>query len=213
MSFIRGSLSVLKKLTVGTRVNEPVKTQTISSDLQLTADSVKVQRIDASVAVSVILPDATSLPEGWAVEIEVIGSATVTIKTYHATTPVTLRTAITGQSYYLRLGDNNSGADAAGDWFVNLLEEADKMASERFVLTHNATTDWGTASGGRYSISVPAATHGRGTHVAVAGFYMDSGSDVVEVIPDEVVIDSSGNVTFYVTEQPEGRYAGKAILI
>ena len=80
--------------------------------------------------------------------------------------------------------------------------------------TFNATTDWGAASGGLYTITITAATHGFGLNISDIVVYEISGSDDIQTIPNQVILDNvTGDVSFNVSEIPDGRFAGKVVII
>lgn len=84
-----------------------------------------------------------------------------------------------------------------------------KLQTKRdFESTFTATTEWGAASGGFYTITVLAATHGQGSQPSVELFEL-SGSDYLTVFADEVKIASNGDVSFRVPDVPNARFAGK----
>lgn len=76
--------------------------------------------------------------------------------------------------------------------------------------TFNATTDWGSPSGGIYSLVITAATHGKGTKPIVQVWEL-SGSDFLTVGLASKM-DASGNITLEVIETPDNRFAGKIII-
>lgn len=78
--------------------------------------------------------------------------------------------------------------------------------------TFNATSDWGSPSGGFYTITILESTHSVGTSPSVEIFESDSG-DFVLVNVDEVRVNASGDVSFRVPETPDLRFAGKVIII
>lgn len=72
----------------------------------------------------------------------------------------------------------------------------------------NSTTDWGTAAGGLYSITIPAGTHGKGIPTTVQ-LYEDTGTEYVMVDSDTLKINkSTGAVIISVSDTPNGRFAG-----
>jgi hypothetical protein len=75
----------------------------------------------------------------------------------------------------------------------------------------NVNTDWGTASGGYYTIIVWEATHNQGMTPSVS-IYEEDSTDFVEVMVDEVRISSVGDVSFRVPEVPDCRFAGKVVI-
>jgi len=85
--------------------------------------------------------------------------------------------------------------------------------THKYTSTFNATTDWGSASGGLYTISIPAATHGFGTVTGITFYETITGTSSI-VMPDTVSVDdTTQDVSFSVSENPEGRFEGKVILL
>lgn len=77
--------------------------------------------------------------------------------------------------------------------------------------TFNSTTDWGTAAGGYYSISVSESTHNQETRPVVYVFEED-GTDYIEVMVDEIRVSTAGLVSIRVPEVPDCRFAGKVVI-
>jgi hypothetical protein len=84
--------------------------------------------------------------------------------------------------------------------------------AERYTQEFDATTDWGAASGGYYTITILATTHGKGINPAVKVREL-SGSDYIDVFVDRVLINSSGDVSFRVPNAPDLRFEGIVIII
>lgn len=208
----KGDFKVGRTLTVGRRVNQGFNIKTLTSPEQIDKHSAYWQAMSASAEEDVILPDATGLPNGWRISVYNDGAATLTVQKYDATTPVDLQPIISGRAYEFTLLDN---ATAAGAWHINFLEDSEKVVSDRYVKTFNSTSDWGTASGGYYSITIAAATHERGTQPGVAGIFEVSGSDFIEVQlgTGGLIVASDGAVTLKVPEIPDCRFAGKIMLV
>ena len=208
MSTIKGDLNVCRTVNAGRRVNQGLLAKTITATEQLELNSEWWQKLTAAAAQDVILPDATTLPNGWTVIVEAITSS-LDVHTYDDTTPVSRKVIEAGRVYSFTLTDN--GTDA-GTWHVNFLEEADTLATSRYTSTFDATTSWGSASGGYYTITLPQATHTRGVSPQVDTFE-ESGSDYIQVEGDELKILANGNVELRVPETPDCRFAGKMVLI
>lgn len=66
-------------------------------------------------------------------------------------------------------------------------------------------------SGTDYVITVNAGTHNKGTSPTVSA-YLDTGSTYEEVVV-ATTIDTSGNVTIYVTATPDNRFSGKLLIL
>lgn len=206
----------------GRRFNGGYNAETISGNRQLTWDDYDFLSISNASEQSVILPDATTNPNyttltgvtdlaGWSIIIHVPESSgdSVMVQTYDATTPTDLKQILTGRAYRFTCVDAST---SAGVWHINFLEEADLVPSERYTSTFDATTSWGAAAAGYYTITVTAATHGRGTNPEVTVLAAD-GSDWVVVSPDRVKVLSTGNVQIRVPETPDLRFAGKILFL
>jgi len=204
---ILGTLKVLLS-TFAQRFIPSLIAETISSAKQLEVHSEHWQRLTAAAAQDVILPDATSLEPRWSVVIESVGAGTLTVKNGTAT-PVAVQAVQTGQAFEFTLLDNSSDA---GEWHINLLESSTSEPSERYIHTFNAITDWGSAVGGFYSLKITAATHERGTAPQVQVFE-ERGVDFAQVIPHDVEVAANGDVTIQVSESPDGRIAGRMVMV
>lgn len=83
--------------------------------------------------------------------------------------------------------------------------------SDPYISSFNATTSWGSASGGVYSLQVLESTHEKGQHPIVQVYELDSG--IYELVtPNSVDVDASGNVTITVTENIDARFQGKIVI-
>ena len=165
MAEIKGDLEVCRTLSA-VIVNSGLINKTITATEQLEIHSPNWNVLDAATAQDVILPDASTLPLGYEVTVQAVTS-TLSVNTFDATTPVLLNNVAPGTAYSYKLVDNGTGA---GEWYLNLLEEAAVMPSERYCETFDATTSWGAAVGGYYTIVVPQATHTRGVNPTVDTF-------------------------------------------
>jgi len=201
---IKGSLDICKNLKVGRRVIQAQNTETITATEVLTVDSHYRQRLTAAAAQDVTLPDATTLQNADAFEIEAITSA-LTVKDDGGTT---IKVIQPGRTYKFTLTENGS---ADGTWHVNYLEQADIAASARHVETFDATTDWGVAAGGIYTQTILQATHLRGVAPQV-DLFEGSGPDFIEV-GAEVKVKANGDIEITVPETPNCRFAGRAVII
>ncbi len=83
--------------------------------------------------------------------------------------------------------------------------------AERYVSTFNATTDWGSPSGGSYSITVLQATHTRGTNPNIQVYENNAG--IYSLVSVNVEVNGSGDVTINVNEIPDLRFAGAILII
>ena len=99
----------------------------------------------------------------------------------------------------------------AGEWKVEVISESETTAAERYVYGFTATTEWGTAAGGYYTITVTAATHGIGSNPVISVQEL-TGSDFIKVEADQLKIFANGNVSIRVPETPDLRFAGRIII-
>lgn len=81
-----------------------------------------------------------------------------------------------------------------------------------FEQSFNATTDWGVASGGYYTISITEASHAKGTSPIVSILEAD-GLNFNKVEVDLVTLTPAGDISFRVPETPNLRFAGKIIIV
>lgn len=84
--------------------------------------------------------------------------------------------------------------------------------AQRYVNTFNATTDWGSPSGGLYTITVTAATHTKGTNPNVQVYELVSGNYEL-VQPNSIVINMSGDVSVSALQTPDTRFSGLVLII
>lgn len=208
---VYGDWKVGRLITAGRRVETGFTSEDLTATREIGRYDFQWLMLSAAADQDAVLPDATTLEDGWDVVIYVpedsVGS--IDVNTFHAVTPVSLRDIIPGRAYRFTLVDNTS---SAGEWFVDLLEEADKLPAERHIKNFNATTDWGSAAGGYYTISVTAATHGRGVNPVVK-LEVISGADHIIVSADRLLIESNGNVKIRVPDTPNLRFAGRAVFL
>lgn len=76
----------------------------------------------------------------------------------------------------------------------------------------DATTSWGAASGGEYSIVIPQSTHNKNTTPFVQ-VYADIGGGNFEEVEVAIEINAAGDVSLIVTENIDTRFAGKVIIL
>ena len=205
---IKGDLDVCRTINAARRVNQGLNNETITAAEQLEVHSAWWQNLSAAAAQDVVLPDATGLVNGWSVVVCADGAGTLTVKTFDAVTPATLQAITSGDCYEFTLLDNSTDE---GVWSINYRSASSMVASDRYVDTFNATTDWGSAVGGIYTYTITAAAHGRGLSPQV-DLFEESGSDFVKVEADLKVL-ANGNVEITVPETPDCRFAGKAVFI
>jgi hypothetical protein len=77
----------------------------------------------------------------------------------------------------------------------------------------NATTDWGVAAGGFYTITVPIATHVLSPNLTVLMSQEAIAGSYVNVNLEELSFDAAGTVTAKVSEIPDSRFAGRLLIM
>lgn len=82
---------------------------------------------------------------------------------------------------------------------------------DSFSYEFNNTIDWGTPSGGYYSIVIPEGTHLKGINPTATVYELEAGEYVL-VLTDQLKISNTGQVTFRVLETPNLRFSGKIII-
>lgn len=75
----------------------------------------------------------------------------------------------------------------------------------------NATSDWGSPSGGFYTIAIPQSTHDKSIEPLVQLYESVSGN--FEQIDAEIIISVAGDVNIRVTESIDTRFAGKVVIL
>lgn len=208
---VQGNFDVTNIISTGRRLNQGANAENISTLRNLTINDYYWLRITNSSTQDIVMPDATTLPLGWKVVVDVptASGASVNVKSYHVSAPVLLKNILTNRAYEFTLVDKS---DSAGLWHLNYLEEADLIAVPRFESTFNGTTDWGTASAGFYTITITAGTHGRGTMPQVMVQKL-TGSDYYTVFVDRCLVLANGNTSIRVPDDPDSRFAGRLLFI
>lgn len=84
--------------------------------------------------------------------------------------------------------------------------------ADRHIVTFDASGAWGVPSGGYYSITIPAATHGKGLNPTVSAFE-DIGGGSFSAITAEIEVSSTGTVTIKIPGTPDQRFAGALIIV
>jgi hypothetical protein len=209
MKEIRGDMNVKRTLVADRRVDEGLNDQNITTSLALVRHAEKYQRLNASAGNDlVVLPDATTLLNGW--EVIIINNGTVDLLVEDSGDYSTFDNISVGNANRYILMDNGS---VEGEWFVEPMDSAEVTSATRYSNTFNATTDWGSASGGYYTITVVQTTHTRGSHPSVQLYIGDGGTGFNVVEPDETNVEANGDVSFQVPDSPDLRFAGKIVLV
>lgn len=85
------------------------------------------------------------------------------------------------------------------------------VQSPNYVQTFNATTDWGSPSGGFYTIVIPVATHAKGNNPVIQIFEL-VGSDY-DIVDTTIFIDNvTSAISIKSLESPDSRFQGKIVI-
>ena len=203
-----GNLNVGNILTAR-RGNNGANSETITTTRTIDINDYQWLNIINASTQDIVLPDATTLPLGWNITINVppISGASVHVKSYHISSPVLVKNILPDFAYTFTCV--NIGT-SAGEWQVSFLYESNLVSNPRFESTFNGTTDWGVAGGGFYTIEVTAITHGRGTMPTVQTEKL-TGSDYYKVDTDRCLILANGDVQIRVQDSPDLRFAGRLL--
>jgi len=204
---IKGDIQIKRTGIFDRRADQGLRDFTVTTTESLVRHSARWQYLTAGSNQDIVLPDATTLPEGWEIVVNSYGAGILTVQDNGTTN---LQTVNQDEAFLFTLLDN---ATSDGVWHITALDNPSSAPATRFVLTHNATSDWGSPSAGYYTITTAQTTHTRGTRPMVQ-FYETVGSDEIEVTPDQSkFVTSSGDHDFRVPDDPDLRYAGKVIYV
>jgi len=206
LEIVKGDFKV-SRVFGAQRANVAFNQETITASKTLAKECEYYQSLSASEAQDVILPDATTLPLGWGVCVIANGTGTLSVKASGGTL---IHTVATGSVYEFVVRTNG---DAAGVWFSDMKNPLDSITFSKYVKTFNATTDWGTASGGQYTMAIAESVHNMG---ATPFYQLEelSGSDYIKVIgEEEKVASATGDITIRVSDNPDGRFAGRCVVL
>jgi hypothetical protein len=80
-----------------------------------------------------------------------------------------------------------------------------------YVQLFNATTDWGSPSGGFYTITIPLATHNKGNNPVIQVFELN-GIDY-DIVDTTIYIDSATSaISIKALQSPDSRFEGKIVI-
>ena len=207
---IKGDITVKRTGIFDRRADQGLAVQTISGTLTLVRHDAYWQDVTATGAQDVVLPVATTLPKGWEIVVNAETGGNLTVVNSAITTIQVVTAGLAAGAFKFTCVDNGS---AAGVWYVTSLDLGGAAAATRYVKTYNATSDWGAAGGGLYTIAVTEATHGRGVNPNIQ-FYENVGSGVLhEVTPQDSILQTTGNHTFTVPDSPDLRFAGQTVYV
>jgi hypothetical protein len=189
-------------LNVSRRANQGLKASSLSDAYDVSALSHAWLSLDPNGANrDVVLPDATTLTNGWSVIIENTADASESlvvkdnstgnvIKTIVSPTPVNQTLA-----YQFVLKDNST---ADGVWYA--IELGDPTIDITKYYDAFEVADWSVPSGELTTLNIAGTTHGKGNN-PMWSVHNDTGSKVY--CHDEVVNVANGNITLTITEDDE----------
>ena len=187
------------------RVNQGLLNEAITAAYVVQAYSHDFLRLSAVLPQDVLLPDATTLPNGFDIKVQASGASALDVKDGSA---ASLKLVAATQTFGFRLMDNST---AAGAWLIYSVME-DSAFPVAFVQNFDATTNWGTAAGGVYTISYSAATHGKGTAPLAVIYENDAGS--IKPVGADLRIDgTTGDISIVADETVDMRFAGRLVVV
>lgn len=127
----------------------------------------------------------------------------------------TFQTTIEGSGGAADVGYNNGSSgltatdvQAAIDEIEGRVDTLESGSGATYKVDKNATTDWGSASGGEYTITIAAGTHGKGTQPDISIYRVVSGQRIPATAEFSTNIAvSNGDITIKVPDSPDGRAA------
>ena len=205
---IYGDLLIKRTINSDRRVNQGLSKETITGPRAVVINDFAWLQIINATTQDVILPDATTLSEGWSIAVmaDSASVASVNVKSYHAVTPVLVKNILASRAYRFTL---INGTTAAGVWHIDFLEEADLLPAERYAASFNATSDW-TAGSGVYTRTVTEATHLMGAQPEVQVFV---GSAPAVLCMADISVAANGDITISVPSTPDCRFSGKLLIL
>jgi hypothetical protein len=99
-------------------------------------------------------------------------------------------------------------------YVTDAIDELNKIIIDftKSIKTFNNTSDWIGPINGYYSITYLSSAHNKGIYPNYLIEELISPS-FYGVIPDSVITSDLGDITFYVTESPDGRFSGRIIVV
>ncbi len=132
----------------------------------------------------------------------------------------TFQTTIEGTGGAAEVGYDNASSgltaatvQAAIDEIEDRVDTLEAAGGATYKVDKNATSDWGSAAGGEYTITIAAGTHGKGTEPDVRVYKVVSGSRIPADAEFDIKInESNGNITIKVYDGTSGTTDGRAAL-
>lgn len=187
---VKGDLDVCRTITARRADLGLQDTSALAADLDIERHSAFHQRIatDNLGTKDVNMPDATTLPEGWSLMVSnYSASDSLSVKANDGVTEIDA--IVNGATCIFYLVDNSS---SNGTW-VKFCNQPVPRYCDDFVIA-----DFAAASGGYHTYTLTEATHGLGVNPMVQVMEL-SGSDHLITIPDQVKINSSGDIEIRVS--------------
>lgn len=127
----------------------------------------------------------------------------------------TFQTTIEGSGGAADVGYDNASSgltatdvQAAIDEIEGRVDTLEASSGATYKVDKNATSDWGAASGGEYTITIAAGTHGKGTEPDISIYRVVSGQRIPATAEFSTNIAvSNGDITIKVPDSPDGRAA------
>ena len=205
---IKGDLLVKRTIVADRRVDSGLRSLVITAPELLVRHSCWWQNLSAASNEVVNLPDATTLPNGWQVVIVADGAGDLDVQDDGGTS-LRVVSPTPPKAVAFTLMDNGT---TDGVWQIYTLEDHGNTAAWRYTDTFDATTDWGTAALGYYTMTYAAATHLKGVNPVAQVFETISGVDY-RTQPDQTGVNASGDIDLIVPDDPDCRFAGRITVL
>lgn len=196
---------VTNKATVTSevRVNDGFNAETIIASKTFTANSKKHHSITCdTAALAVILPDATTLPNGWEINVENVAASSETFEVQTSDLAAIKSAIPAGYTYKMVLVDNGT---AVGSWRLYRMNTDSTMEAESFVGTFAS----GDFVAGVYTVT--KATHGiakTGLNISVE----EGAAYPYTKVTTGVSVASDGAVSLTVSQDPDNSFDGRVII-
>jgi len=191
------------------RVNQGLLNLAITAAYTVEAYSHDFLRLDATGAQDVLLPDATTLPNGFDIKVQAVGAA-LNVKDASSPAAQSLKIVATDKTYGFRLLDNST---AGGTWLIySAMEDAIPVAFvQNFTKGTIGSDSWGVAAGNVYTISYDAETVGKGANPLAVVYELDNSE--IKPVGADLRIAADGAISIVADETVDMRFSGRLVVV
>lgn len=181
------------------RLDAPYVSEAITADRQLTLNDFQFLELSAAAAgFAALMPDATTLTNGWKTVIKIASASAEDIAIENSAAAALITSPQKGYTYELTLTNNST---AAGAWIVRELRELGQNEAERYSQTFVA----GDFVAGDLTVAV-------GTHGIVASSLdvtVEEGTGPFEKVYPTITVSATNDVTIGVSTDPDLSFDGR----